>query len=646
MSLINKYEKEIKNLIKQNHESKFYNEMELFSVMHSILLNFKINEVNHENIITSMSHYLYYSCKEEKYYFNLKRKQTKKRIYVDKILISIKDYILVNKKNAGSEDVNVDGDVNGNESIEITSDDLKKIEKKIFEKIKKNSGKNTPEQNNKDEKFKEIDCDIIKEDSVDYSEFNNETDMKLTKKTDDDFGPFGTQWLHDIQVDDEIDENVKKYEKQFDIIRAIVVPEQGTEGWYKMRNDKITASDGGTVIDVNHYEPQYKFILKKTTDYPFLSNEFVHHGKKYEEIATMLYEYRMNVMTEEFGLIGHPLYDFLGASPDRICNKYKLDKIHLSKFIGRMLEIKCPLVRKIHLEGPIIDHICPLYYWVQVQLQLECCDLDECDFWQCEIKEYESETDFIEDTDANEPFRSKEHKYEKGCVIQLLPKNKINDIREGKYYNVVYEKSRYIYPPKIEMSPKDYELWIKKSLEDIKSDPKYNDYFFDKVIYWKLIKSKCVTILRDKKWFEEKLPEFQKMWNYVLFFRENKDKLDILVNYIENMKTKYNKEIMQIVEKIYNVTNPNYNKILSDIIKETEKNKIQADQRKEEKERERNENRYMFIDETEPNTNTSFKPFKKNTFFKTPYKKNINKNDNEDNYMFVSDDPKPLNKKN
>ena len=91
----------------------------------------------------------------------------------------------------------------------------------------------------------------------------------------------------------------------------------------------------------------------------------------------------MNVSTSEFGLIGHPKYSFLGASPDRICNHYKLDGIHKSKYVGRMLEIKCPLVRKIKMSGPIVDNICPIYYWIQVQLQLECCDLEECDFWQC-----------------------------------------------------------------------------------------------------------------------------------------------------------------------------------------------------------------------------------------------------------------------
>ena len=40
-----------------------------------------------------------------------------------------------------------------------------------------------------------------------------------------------------------------------------------------------------------------------------------------------------------------------------------------------MLEIKCPPIRKFTTEVP--EH-----YWIQMQGQLETCDLEECDFLQ------------------------------------------------------------------------------------------------------------------------------------------------------------------------------------------------------------------------------------------------------------------------
>ena len=39
-----------------------------------------------------------------------------------------------------------------------------------------------------------------------------------------------------------------------------------------------------------------------------------------------------------------------------------------------------------------------------MQGQLEVCDLDECDFWQCEILEYDDREDFVLDTLTNLVF--------------------------------------------------------------------------------------------------------------------------------------------------------------------------------------------------------------------------------------------------
>jgi hypothetical protein len=275
----------------------------------------------------------------------------------------------------------------------------------------------------------------------------------------------------------------------------------------------------------------------------------------------------MNVKVEDFGLMMHPTIDFLGASPDGIICRTKLDGIHKTKYVGRMLEIKCPLSRKINMSGPIKDHICPLHYWIQVQLQLECCNLEECDFWQCNIREYPNRTAFIEDTDPNEPFRSLETGYEKGCLIQLIPKKRINETLNGNYWKVVHEESKFLYPPKIEMSPYDCDIWIAQTIELINNDPTYYNYVIDKVLYWKLIQSKNVTIKRDRLWFKNSLPTFERIWNYVLFFRSNQDKLDLLVKYINSKKRKMNKDIMTVIDKMYNTNHKNYNSFIKDIHK-------------------------------------------------------------------------------
>ena len=95
----------------------------------------------------------------------------------------------------------------------------------------------------------------------------------------------------------------------------------------------------------------------------------------------MIYEQKYNTTVEDFGCIQHDHYDFVGASPDGI----NVDKN--SPLFGRMLEIKNVVSR-------VINGIPKKEYWIQMQLQMEVCDLDYCDFLETKFVEYESENDY------------------------------------------------------------------------------------------------------------------------------------------------------------------------------------------------------------------------------------------------------------
>jgi len=220
-------------------------------------------------------------------------------------------------------------------------------------------------------------------------------------------------------------------------------------------------------------------------------------------------------------MVEHPTVKCIGASPDGIVTPYKNDNIHLTDMVGRMLEIKVPLRRQICRIGKIKGDICPIYYWDQVQLQMECCDLDECDFWQTTILEYPNRDIFINDTCKSEPFRSKTTSFEKGCLIQILPKNTKTKIGDDDYNKTVYESANFIYPPKIELTPEECDEWIESVLNDLNET--HPDYRFDRTIYWYLKVSHCVTIYRDKKWFEDNKHKYEEMWDYITLIR-SKDK--------------------------------------------------------------------------------------------------------------------------
>jgi putative phage-type endonuclease len=370
-----------------------------------------------------------------------------------------------------------------------------------------------------------------------YDDIKNiirQTQLKIDSKQQilPEFGPYGTDWVHSIQVDDHVKSSrIKKRSSIFDSLSSVEYPAQRSPEWYAQRDLKITASDIGTCLGEDKYNQPYYVIVKKMRE-TFSSNINTYHGKKFEQIATSIYEYRMNVKTKEFGLCHHSKYSFLGASPDGIVSKYKLNEQNLTKFVGRMLEIKCPTTRKINMSGEIKGEICPIHYWDQVQIQLECCELDECDFWQCNLQEYSSEVEFYEDTLIEEPFRSKKTGFEKGCLIQLLPSDKIVYNDDSSYNEIVYGHSIHIYPPHVEMTPYDCLRWIEHTKKELaRTHPSYQ---IDKIIYWYLKESYNVTIKRDKKWFRQNIGSLEKMWGRIQFVRADDRLKKIFLSYVDN----------------------------------------------------------------------------------------------------------------
>lgn len=436
-------------------------------------------------------------------------------------------------------------DKNRDTSSDISDNEIKPIEetnKKFNVFNKKNKGRKLVIDKTADEEFNTDVSEFLTNEIIEkkpyykilYPSYNG---YKYKRNSDPDRGPYGSQWVHDKQKDDELTERELKLREQFDFISKIEYPEQRTEAWFEARRSKITASDGGTAQNVNPYETQWKFVVKKLVEPPFKPGEACYHGTKLEEPATMVYEYRRNAKVTEFGMCPHATIDFLGASPDGIVSPYKLDQKHLTNLVGRMLEIKCPFKRKINKTGPITGPShnvqCPIYYWYQVQQQLECCDLDECDFWQCEIDEYKSRAEFIDDTDLDNPFLSKLTKMEKGCVIQLQPNEMPEDKKDTTKDERVWGLSKFIYPTNIEMSPQDVDIWIAKTCERLHIT--HPEYHLDRILYWKMIKTHNVTIKRDKKWFKEHYNIYKMMWDYVTYFRNNKDDQELLLNYIRSL---------------------------------------------------------------------------------------------------------------
>ena len=338
----------------------------------------------------------------------------------------------------------------------------------------------------------------------------------------------------------------KKYqalEKQFQDLYATPQPEQRTQEWFDYRYHRITASDMATALDCNPYESVEGFIYKKCTpDFPFLDNPAVFHGKKYEQIATQLYEHIYNNKVTEFGCVPSQKYNILGASPDGICSKSTLDG-KFSPMVGTMLEIKCPIYRKIKTKGKIAGEICPFYYWCQVQQQLECCDLNDCDFWQCELTQYENEEEYYKDGKGytarfsegdNDNVIEIDPLWTRGMMLQFHPKVYVPTQEDDS----IEYKSTWIYPPRLDMNDEEYRRWIKNTLDSLetKHPSIYENYIFDRVLYWKIPKSHNVKVYRDREWFQHVYPILQQTWKRVLDTRDNKKAIKEMYNINEKRK--------------------------------------------------------------------------------------------------------------
>ena len=352
--------------------------------------------------------------------------------------------------------------------------------------------------------------------------------------------------------------STKDYKRRaaiFNKVKEIPLPAQRSKEWFEMRNEKITGSDAGCVLSMNKHEAQYNFVLKKVFGSTFEGNYACYHGKVFEEVVTMMYEIENDIKTEEFGLLGHEKINILGASPDGICSPFCLDGKTKSPLVGRMLEIKCPTMRKIKYSGNIIDNICPIYYYCQIQQQMECVDLDECDFIQCNIVRYVSRKEWIEDTHDEYDYKSKKHNLYRGIVIELVPtKLEEDDYENGRIKDLtIWNKGTFLYPPKIEMSHKELEEWILETLDNLDDNVQMH-----KIIYWKLLEKNCTLIKRDKDWFKKQLPIYEKIWYYVLYLRLNLNVANEWKEWVNTQPRKYNDKILKKLDLLIKCNNDKY----------------------------------------------------------------------------------------
>ncbi len=289
-------------------------------------------------------------------------------------------------------------------------------------------------------------------------------------------------------------EKVAELEEHIRYLDTIPQPAQRSPEWYAFRKTRLTASDFGTAVGVNPYSDKKRLIRKKCgEDQPFKAGPAIIHGVKYEDVAIAIYERRCDVKVREYGCIPHSTLNYLGASPDGICCYTSNNK----NLVGRMLEIKCPKSRK--LDGTI-----PGYYYLQVQGQLEVCDLEYCDFLQTVIVEIPKD-EFMADVGEDENHNFLANKMEKGVLISYYDFSKRNEgYKYASYNDCLKEKS--------------IKKWIDRVQSEILDENPENEILG--TLYWKLKEYSCTLVKRDRDMWNRLEPQLRSFWDEVLHYRE------------------------------------------------------------------------------------------------------------------------------
>jgi putative phage-type endonuclease len=231
--------------------------------------------------------------------------------------------------------------------------------------------------------------------------------------------------------------------------------DQRTDAWHAKRSEMITASE---VYQVFGSESARRDVMMRKLE-PRPSGDGTNPipallwGTRFEPVAKRIYEERTECIITDVSCVQHPVYSFLGASPDGLIVPNQDDP----RRYGRLVEFKCPMSRVMK------DEIPPGYVH-QMQMQMECTGIDECEYVEFRFKQ----------VNFTEWQRSK----------------------ETKGYLAVYDNGKVVYDQEIDADDCQMVYWI---LQSLKQD----------------------FVQKDPKWLSTYLPRLQAFWDEVLEHRKN-----------------------------------------------------------------------------------------------------------------------------
>ena len=284
-------------------------------------------------------------------------------------------------------------------------------------------------------------------------------------------------------------------------------PIQRSTEWYEFRHSILTASTiyrvYGTVALQNSliYEKCMPFVEHRDMGI----HTAMHWGVKYEPVTISLYEKKYGTTISDFGCIRHPSIDYIGASPDGINTD-----VNNARY-GRMIEVKNTVSR-------IITGIPTREYWIQMQIQMEVCDLDECDFIETKFSQIPEDTFYAEVRLARlKEKEEREKRKEKGREEEEEEEEEEEtDFANGgtmgaiiHFFDVEKDAMRYCYMPVDIVDGPAIKAWLALTIAENSA------LTVVQTLFWRLDVWSCVLVPRNPIWFQYSAGPIRDIWTTI-----------------------------------------------------------------------------------------------------------------------------------
>jgi putative phage-type endonuclease len=253
--------------------------------------------------------------------------------------------------------------------------------------------------------------------------------------------------------------------------------DQRTNAWHAKRGEMLTASEIYKAVQDASPALKHEIVMSKLTPRQQQQSGFgpkaLMWGTRFEPIAKYIYTtyIQPGVEIADTTCIPHPEHQFLGASPDGILLTASKDDLRY----GRLVEFKCPISRVFSDDTPI-----PSTYYHQMQLQMECTGMKECDYVELKFNEV-TYTEWLEST------------------------------AQYKSWFAVAEDGRVVYRDLSDT--RDVATWRREMMPNLETE-------WWTTVYWVFEKYRMSLVPRDYSWLPSNLSSFREIWDKIQTHRK------------------------------------------------------------------------------------------------------------------------------